>query len=264
MSNEVHLLATPRSGSTVTTDYLADRLTACGVNILYLKEYFSHVKEFVDSENGPIIARTPKQISKEEKLSWDVSKVIPLYEKYHYRHKLVKNVIVNKFHPIVDYINSRNNSKWLLLKRDSILDQVTSFCISIHSDIWHLKCIEDIEWVKQNKIDRFVAKKHNIKNYIEFLKTYDQLEQRLVSEGLVIGFINYNSIKQDCDNVSQKLIDFYGCGNVNRWHHNSDHFWLKNNVTTLKKLWTLEEKVDMIINIDEVKDMIISHGLKVE
>ena len=264
MSKEVHLLATPRSGSTVTTDYLANRLMACGVNILYLKEYFSQYKEFKDSEKGPVIARLPNQISKEEKESWDVSKVIPLYEKYHYRHKLVKDVIVNKYHPIIDYINSRNNSKWLLLKRDSVLDQVTSFCIATYTDFWHMRCIEDVQWLKENKADRFVAKPHIVKNYIQYLKTYDELEQRLVSEGLVIGFINYNSIKQDCDNVSQQLIDFYECGDIGRWHQNSDQFWSENNVRTLKKLWTLEEKINMIINIDEVKDMIISHGLKVE
>jgi len=115
MSKEVHLLATPRSGSTVTTDYIANRLKACGVDVLYLKEYFSRYRVFVDSDQGPIVSRYSDKISKQEKQSWNVSQVIPLYEKYNHRDKLVKDVIIRDYDPIVEYINSRNNSKWLIL-----------------------------------------------------------------------------------------------------------------------------------------------------
>jgi len=118
--------------------------------------------------------------------------------------------------------------------------------------------------MKENTFSRFEAKMYLVKNYLEFLKIQQRLEQRLLSENLVLGYINYDTIKQDCDSLSNQILNYYQYGKKENWLKNSEVFWLENTVGTLKKMWTLEEKIDMIINIDEIKNMISSHGFKVE
>ena len=198
-----------------------------------ISEYFN-LHDYIIVDDNIKLHNIETKNNNVEDVDLEIDTRLQLLEKYSHKNIPIKVLSHQITNFIFDYV--KNRYLIILIERNTY-DQLLSWLISMHTNVWNLN---PDQIFKQS--EKFVVDLDMIDSFNKKLKSYEKWKRKFLEQSDVT-IVYYEDINPK-DNF-KKIIEKIGFNYDNR-----------DILRPPQKLYTLEDKENIIINIDEIKELL--------
>jgi hypothetical protein len=244
---DIYLFGMPRSGNTIVRQYLLDRLSAAGVDMLYLSEFFSPYMLFDHDQQGLSNLRFPRDLP----LDFDHDTRLAIFENYHHRHRFIKQMHVPGYTYGIERCITVPDGIWLIMDRADTLEHCLSVILARVGGKYNIYNQEEANRYK-SELSPFEADLDLVRKWLEARAKFQELLARLFHLKLVFGKITYETMVADCDVIGPKILERFGIS-VTKWKLHGEDDFMSKYIHRTRKLFSLDDKKRLVTNWQAVQ-----------
>lgn len=243
---DIHLFGMPRSGSSIVRQYLWDRLSSSGVDMLNLGEFFSPFILFDHDQQGLSNIR-----DRDLPLDFDPVTRLAIFENYHHRHRFIKQLHIPRYTYGIEHCITVPDGIWLIIERSDTLEHCLSAIVARVGGKYNITNQEEADRYR-SELSPFEADLNRVRRWLTVRAEFKELIARLIHLKLVFGKITYETMIADCDVLGPKILERFGISATKWKSHGEDDFMSKYKGRT-RKLFSLDDKKRLVTNWQAVE-----------
>jgi len=244
---DIHLFGMPRSGNTIVRQYLLDRLSAAGVDMLYLSEFFSPYMLFDHDQQGLSNLRFPRDLP----LDFDSATRLAIFENYQHRHRFIKQMHMPGYTYGIEHCIAVQDGIWLIMDRADTLEHCLSDIVARVGGKYNIYNQEEADRYT-SELSPFEANLDLVHTWLEARTKFRGLVKRLIDLNLVFGKITYETMIADCDIMGPRILERFGIS-ASEWKLHEEDDFMSKYIHRTRKLFSLADKKHLVTNWQAVE-----------